>query len=117
MFEQALIFGMTPKDFWQGNPQDFYVYANAYIKKEQMKAQEQLTLAWINGQYTLLAVSQALSDALSGKKQKIFPTKPHNIMERELTPEQKAIKDELDVKIKGHNARIALLLQSKGIKK
>ena len=37
MFEQALIFGMTPKDFGC-NPQDFYVYANAYIKKEQMKA-------------------------------------------------------------------------------
>ena len=33
MFEQALIFGMTPQDFWQGNPQDFYVYANAYIKE------------------------------------------------------------------------------------
>ena len=38
-------------------------------------------------------------------------------MKGELTLEQKAIKDELDVKIKGHNARIALLLQSKGIKK
>lgn len=108
---------MTPKDFWQGNPQDFFVYANVYIKTEQRKAQEQLTLAWTNGQYTLLAVSQALSDALSSKKQKIFPTKPPNIMKGELTLEQKAIKDEIDVKIKGHNARIALLLQSKGIKK
>lgn len=117
MFEQALIFGMTPKHFWQGNPQDFYVYANAYIKKEQMKAQEQLTLAWTNGQYTLLAVSQALSNALSSKKQKIFPTKPPNIMKGELTPEKQARKEEIVANVQGHNARIALLLQSRGIKK
>ena len=38
-------------------------------------------------------------------------------MKGEFTLEQKAIKDEIDVKIHGHNARIALLLQSKGIKK
>lgn len=111
MFEEALIFGMTTEDYWFGNPQHFFIYANAYEKKIKYDAQKECHMSWSNGFYTYLAIAQALSDALSSKKKKIFPMKPPNLNKNELTAEELAKKEEVKEKIAEHNRKIAMILQ------
>lgn len=69
MKRNALLFNMGLNEFWYGNPQDFYVYADYYeLKKEQADYN-----AWLNATYNLFAYRQALSEALSKNPKQIFP--------------------------------------------
>lgn len=65
----ALLFNMSLNEFWYGNPQDFYVYADAY-EEEQIKNDY---LCWLNAVYNLQAQRQSLSEALSKSQKQIFP--------------------------------------------
>ena len=103
---------MTAEHFWYGNPQDFFVYAKVYERKLKMEAQKESNFAWSIGLYTYLAVSQSMSDALSGKKKKIFPMKPPNLLKQEETPEKAAKREEIRRKIEEHNAKIAMIIQA-----
>lgn len=69
MKRNALLFNMSLNEFWYGNPQDFYVYADNY--ETQIRKQDYN--AWLNGLYNLFAYRQALSEALSKCPKQIFP--------------------------------------------
>lgn len=73
----ALIYGMDSEEFWFGNPQEYFVYLDAFAKKKQMEHDEMDTIGWLFGRYNLLAFSQVYSNAWGGKTHKeIFPREP-----------------------------------------
>lgn len=65
---------MTPERFWDGDPDDFWVYWDAYemTKKEEQK--DDNVRAFNQGQYFLLALTQVLQ--FSKHPKKIFPKEP-----------------------------------------
>lgn len=84
MFKTALIYGMTSQEFWFGNPQDYFVYQDAFAEKKKNQHDEDDIRAWSYGQYNLLAFRQAMSEAFAKKgssHKKIFPEKPFSIKE------------------------------------
>lgn len=83
MFKCALIYGMTSEEFWFGNPQDYFVYQDAFAEKEKKRIKESDILAWQFGRYNLLAFSQVYANAFGkkGTRKKIFPQKPESIKE------------------------------------
>lgn len=93
MKRNALFFNMPLNEFWYGNPQDFYVYADAYeLKKEQLDHN-----IWLNNVYGLLAHRQALSEALSKHPKQIFPKE--SFTEKQRNFENGIAKNELQRKI------------------
>lgn len=68
----ALLFNMSLNEFWYGNPQDFYVYADAYEEKNK----QQDYFCWLNGTYNLHAQRQALCEAFSKTAKQIYPKEP-----------------------------------------
>jgi hypothetical protein len=106
MEENSLLFGMTLDEFWDGNPQYFWVYGRDYAKKEKKKAQENLNFAWQIGMYNMLGVSQAISGITSKTKVEIFPKKPYNLYEKPLTEEEIAHNMKVRMDIQRHNAKI-----------
>lgn len=77
MFEQALIFGMTPDQFWLGDPDLYYIYQSAHIEKQKYDNM----LAWLSGKYVLDAVQQAVQFSKNPKE--IYPKKPYSLDGRE----------------------------------
>lgn len=72
MKKTALRIGMTLQEFWYGNPQDYYIYLDAYIDKKEEERQEEDYKAWQHNIYTLKAVQQAMST----KNNAVYPKKP-----------------------------------------
>lgn len=64
----ALQFGMTFEQFWHGDMYLYDVYHTAYERDVSYKA-------WVNGMYTKVATSQALSDGFKkeGSKNSVWP--------------------------------------------
>lgn len=58
--------GVSWNDFWVMNPRIIKAISRGYAKK----IQQQDYLSWMNGQYTLSAVSVAVEHCLAGKKAK-----------------------------------------------
>ena len=71
------MFGMSSKEFWEEEPQLYWAYRFSYEKEQefiQKKEMEELKLVcWLQGKTTEIAVSIALNNAFSKKKQ-TFPT-------------------------------------------
>lgn len=71
----ALVAGMSPKDFWEGDVTLFWVYMRA----AKMKRRQEDMLAWAQGYYNNIAFADVLSAAFTGKGKKhkpIYPEKP-----------------------------------------
>lgn len=105
MKRNALLFNMTLNEFWYGNPQDFYVYADAYQEKQNNIDY----CAWINGYYNLQAYRQALSEAFGKGTKKIFPEEP--LSEKEKEKQNGVARNDLQSKI------LAGLMRAKPTKK
>lgn len=91
MFKSALIYGMSSQEFWFGNPQDYFVYQDAFAEQKRLQHDEDDIRAWIYGKYNLLALRQSLSETLGkkgGSGKKYFPDKPDSIKERKNTPKK-----------------------------
>lgn len=82
MFQYALLYGMTSQDFWFGNPQDFFVYQDAFADKEKRRYEDVDIVAWRNAYYNMLAFSQVYSNAFGKSHKKIFPEEPWTVKER-----------------------------------
>lgn len=76
MYKNALVFGMTPEQFWLGNPQDFYLFGENYERRIKFDAESANQVAWLNSYYTLLAIKQVASEILSKNQKQIFPQSP-----------------------------------------
>lgn len=93
MKRNALLFNMSLNDFWYGNPQDFYVYADAFeLKKQQIDYN-----SWLDATYNLYAFRQALGEALSKNPKQIFPKEP--FMEKENRQKNGIARNDLQEKI------------------
>lgn len=78
---------MTSEEFWFGNPQDYFVYQDAFAEKTKMEHDLQDAIAWIQGRYNLLAFSEVAGAILCKKGQKpkkVYPEEPFSVkLERE----------------------------------
>lgn len=79
MFKWALIYGMTSQEFWFGNPQDYFVYQDAFVAKQKLEHDEVDIVAWMYGKYNLLAFSQVYNNAFSKNSKEIYPKEPMSI--------------------------------------
>ena len=85
----AIKIGMTPSQFWEDDPDDFWAYWDAY----QMKKQEEAIISNVNafnqGQYMMLAIAQCLQ--FSKHPKKIYPKEPFKLKsekKKEMTNEE-----------------------------
>lgn len=69
-----MAYGMSYQDYWYGDPWMARAYAQAYIDKRKVDNEQ----AWIQGAYFYVAVSAALTTALS-KTKKDYPKQPFEI--------------------------------------
>ena len=65
---------MTPERFWDGDPDDFWVYWDAYEMKKKDEARESNINAFNQGQYFMLAIAQCLQFTKHPKQ--IYPKQP-----------------------------------------
>ena len=72
---------MSSKEFWEEDPQLYWSYRTFYLKKLQEETETIDYKNWLNGSYNYLAVSIALNNAFSKKKEK-FPEKPFSAKEK-----------------------------------
>ena len=91
-FPVYLAIGMTPAEYWEGDP----VLAQYYRKAYRLKQEQFNHNAWLQGVYVYDAVSTALHNALRGMGKTKPPAKdyakqPYNIYKKEKTSEEKAI--------------------------
>ena len=84
MFKAALIYGMTSQEFWFGNPQDYFVYQDAFAEKKQQYYNENDVNAWMNAKYNLYAFAQVMSDSFGkkGSHKEIFPKEPFSMKDK-----------------------------------
>lgn len=93
---------MTPSQFWQDNPQLYYVYEGAYEDERKQTLEIQDMLNWELAYYIGLQISRNL-----GGKAK-YPKYPYfHRQQRELTEEEKARLEQVNKEICEHNAQIA----------
>lgn len=75
LLEQALEYGMSIKDFWDSDIENFYCYANAYASKLHNQAHTQ-------GLYNFVALSLALQNVFAKNKSEIkdYPKENYYIL-------------------------------------
>ena len=81
--------GMSPRQFWNGDPDLFWAYWDAYEENQKQRAREENANAFNLGQYILLALGQTLQFTKHPKQ--IYPKKPLPLgidKQVELTPEE-----------------------------
>lgn len=100
MKRNALLFGMSLEQFWLGNPQDFYLYADLYQKEQERKVEELDYISWRIGLYTMFGTQQCLAI----KNKSIFPKQP--LLYKEHKDEKMSLKDKIMAGIERHNAYI-----------
>lgn len=101
LFPLALNFGMTYDQFWNDEPELFLSYLEAYEMRMKSQMQYDNQMAFIQGQYNLLALQQVLQ--FSKPIKKIYPKKPFDILgseQKHLTPEEKQMQFEETRKMK-----------------
>lgn len=72
MLPQAIIIGMTYEQFMEDDPQLYWYYLKAYNERKEIEFKENNYMLWLNGQYTLLALTQSISK----NKKEIYPKHP-----------------------------------------
>ena len=68
---------MTPDQFWEDDPEDFWIYWDAYQMKKHDDAVESNMKSFNLGQYFMLAIAQCLQDSKHPKQ--IYPKKPFDL--------------------------------------
>lgn len=107
LFPLALNSGMTPKQFWEDDPELFYSYMDAYEMRKKEEAIESDIKAYNQAYYFLLALQQCLQ--FSSNPKRIFPKKPFSKSNKniinDMTPEeyQELRKIQLQEMVKRYN--------------
>ena len=65
---------MTPKQFWEDDPDDLWAYWEAYQEKQKEMAQIYNIRAFNQGQYFVCAIAQCFQFSKNPKQ--IYPKKP-----------------------------------------
>lgn len=76
---------MTYEQFWYEEPEMFWVYLEAYEQEQKARFEYDNSVAFLQGQYFMLAIAQCLQ--FSKHPKKIYPKKPFNVSKDE-TPEE-----------------------------
>lgn len=71
----AMMFGMTPEQYYEGDPELFLMYAKLYVKKSKAEFAERDNMAWMIGFYVQDALGVVASHVY-GKKGTTKPTYP-----------------------------------------
>lgn len=81
--------------FWFGDPQDYFVFQDAFAEKEKKRYEDFDCEAWQSAKYVMLAYRQVQAEVWSKRKNiDVFPKEPFCVTDRK----QKEIKQ----KSKGH---------------
>lgn len=92
LFPLAIRIGMTPVQFWEEDAELFWVYLEAYEQEQKARFEYDNSVAFLQGQYFMMAIAQCLQ--FSKHPKKIYPKKPFSIGKNETSPEVKAMQDE-----------------------
>lgn len=76
---------MTYKQFWYEEPEMFWVYLEAFEQEQKVKFEYDNSVAFLQGQYFMLAIAQCLQ--FSKHPKKIYPKKPFDV-NRDETPNE-----------------------------
>lgn len=89
LFPSYLAMGMTPEQYWDGDP----MLAKYYCKAEEIRNEKRNQELWLQGMYlydAMLCVSPILhAFAKKGTKPKPYPTQPYALTKRERRKEKK----------------------------
>ena len=91
LFPMALKIGMTPDQFWNDDPELMGAYLEAYQQKFEEKLEYDNSVAYLQGQYFMLAIAQCLQFSKSPKK--IYPKKPLELGNKKKKNKQMSQKD------------------------
>lgn len=106
MFKYALIYGMSSDEFWYGNPQDYFVYEDAFAEKQKLRHDELDVLSWLSGKYNMVAFAQAYSNAWSKQKKDIYPKKPLTFLNAEASQNNGDMRERFITMVKGTGRQI-----------
>lgn len=67
---------MTPEQFWDDDPDYFWIYLEAYEQKIKAQFEYDNNVAFLQGQYFMAAMSQVLQFSKNPKR--IYPKKPYD---------------------------------------
>lgn len=84
---------MPSVEFWFGDPQDYFVYQDAFADEVKRQHDEADIIAWTNASYELMALRQALSEFFGkrGSNKRYFPEEPNS-----LTKRKESVKTKID---------------------
>lgn len=68
---------MSSEDFWNSNPQLFFMYLDLYEENIKERREEQDYLCWLQGRYMVDAINQCLQT----KHSIIYPKKPYSTLQ------------------------------------
>lgn len=107
----AVLYGMTIKEFWEEDPNLFWIYRYSYLEKIDLEQKIYNHNAWLQGAYFYEAVSVALCNAFSKSKAK-YPKEPYYYETSELTEEEK--QKQIKMQVEEVKARIKQINKMKG---
>lgn len=76
---------MTYSQFWYDDPELFWVYLEAYEQEQKARFEYDNSIAFLQGQYFMMAIAQCLQ--FSKHPKKIYPKQPFNVTKND-TPEE-----------------------------
>lgn len=100
----ALTYGMSVKEFWEDDPDLFWVYRFSYYTKQKEEQEKFNSNAWLQGAYFYEALSVALCNAFSKSKVE-YSKQPYGFERAEMTEEKK--KKQIEMNVADIKARIA----------
>ena len=113
MLPSAIEYGMSVKDFWEGNPELFWAYRFSYINKIKRESEITNYNAWLQGLYFFEGISIALSNSF-GKGNLKYPVCPYGMEEKEESKTHKLTEQEkLTIELKGRIAQVQALWKNK----
>ena len=76
---------MSYSQFWYDDPELFWVYLEAYEQEQKARFEYDNSIAFLQGQYFMMAIAQCLQ--FSKHPKKIYPKQPFNVTQND-TPEE-----------------------------
>lgn len=83
---------MTYDQFWNDDPDIFWVYLEAYEQEQKAKFEYDNSVAFLQGQYFLLAIAQCLQ--FSKHPKNIYPKKPFELSKNKVSEQVKQMQYE-----------------------
>lgn len=88
----AIRIGMSPDQFWNDDPELLWIYLEAYEQELKSRLEYDNSVAFLQGQYFMLAIAQCIQ--FNKHPKKIYPKKPFDISKNEVSEQVKQIQFE-----------------------